>query len=75
MFGQGTQGFLVPSAVEGKKVQLYSPEYYGYCTVGGILSCGLTHTAVTPLDVVKCKFLFFLLLEGFDNALIIVGMF
>jgi solute carrier family 25 phosphate transporter 3 len=23
--------------------------------VGGILSCGLTHTAVVPLDVVKCK--------------------
>jgi len=23
--------------------------------VGGILSCGLTHYAVTPLDVVKCK--------------------
>jgi hypothetical protein len=24
-------------------------------TAGGILSCGLTHTAVTPLDVVKCR--------------------
>jgi len=29
--------------------------YYGKCLVGGILSCGLTHTAVVPLDVVKCK--------------------
>jgi len=23
--------------------------------IGGILSCGLTHTAVVPLDIVKCK--------------------
>lgn len=29
--------------------------YYGKCLFGGILSCGLTHTAVVPLDVVKCK--------------------
>jgi len=29
--------------------------YYGKCMIGGILSCGLTHTAVVPLDVVKCK--------------------
>ena len=25
------------------------------CALGGVLSCGLTHTAVTPLDVVKCN--------------------
>jgi len=29
--------------------------YYGKCMVGGILSCGLTHTAIVPLDVTKCK--------------------
>jgi solute carrier family 25 phosphate transporter 3 len=29
--------------------------YYAKCMLGGILSCGLTHTAVVPLDVVKCK--------------------
>eukprot|EP00456_Euglypha_rotunda_P038592 TRINITY_DN2966_c0_g1_i4.p1 TRINITY_DN2966_c0_g1~~TRINITY_DN2966_c0_g1_i4.p1 ORF type:complete len:319 (-),score=34.84 TRINITY_DN2966_c0_g1_i4:99-1055(-) len=29
--------------------------YYGKCLIGGILSCGLTHAAVVPLDVVKCK--------------------
>lgn len=23
--------------------------------MGGILSCGLTHTAVCPLDIVKCR--------------------
>jgi len=39
----------------GKKVELYSAEYFALCGIGGILSCGLTHTAVTPLDVVKCN--------------------
>ena len=30
-------------------------DYYGKCMVGGIMSCGLTHLMVTPLDVVKCR--------------------
>jgi solute carrier family 25 phosphate transporter 3 len=38
-----------------KKIELYSPTFFYYCGLGGILSCGLTHTAVTPLDVVKCN--------------------
>jgi hypothetical protein len=25
------------------------------CGLGGILSCGITHTMVTPLDLVKCR--------------------
>jgi len=29
--------------------------YYMKCVIAGVLSCGLTHTAVVPLDVVKCK--------------------
>ena len=32
-----------------------SLEYYLKCAVGGALSCGLTHTAVVPLDLVKCR--------------------
>ncbi len=32
-----------------------SPKYYALCGFGGILSCGITHTAVTPLDLVKCR--------------------
>ena len=48
--------FLIPAAAEApKKIELYSSQYYAACTVGGILSCGLTHTAVTPLDLVKCN--------------------
>jgi len=29
--------------------------YYAKCMLGGVLSCGLTHTAVVPLDITKCK--------------------
>lgn len=29
--------------------------YYMKCVVGGALACGLTHTAIVPLDVVKCR--------------------
>jgi solute carrier family 25 phosphate transporter 3 len=36
-------------------IKLYSLEYFAACGLGGILSCGLTHTAVTPIDLVKCN--------------------
>ncbi|KIW20078.1 hypothetical protein PV08_00653 [Exophiala spinifera] len=36
-------------------IELYSAKYYAACTVGGIIACGVTHTAVTPLDLVKCR--------------------
>jgi len=29
--------------------------YYIKCCFGGILSCGITHTSICPIDVVKCK--------------------
>jgi len=32
-----------------------TPEYFAVCGLAGILSCGLTHTAVTPIDMVKCN--------------------
>jgi len=34
---------------------VHNTTYYLKCMLGGILSCGLTHTAVVPLDIVKCK--------------------
>lgn len=37
------------------KVELYSAEYYKYCTIGGIFACGPTHAAVTPLDLAKVR--------------------
>ncbi|KAK4464144.1 mitochondrial carrier domain-containing protein [Cladorrhinum samala] len=36
-------------------IELYSGQYYAACTFGGLLACGVTHTAVTPLDLVKVQ--------------------
>ncbi|WOL09443.1 mitochondrial phosphate carrier protein 3, mitochondrial-like [Canna indica] len=40
---------------DSKNIKLHTPLYYMACTFGGIASCGLTHMAVTPLDLVKCN--------------------
>lgn len=32
-----------------------SRQYFALCGLGGILSCGITHTAIVPLDLVKCR--------------------
>jgi solute carrier family 25 phosphate transporter 3 len=32
-----------------------SLKYYSLCALGGVISCGTTHTAVVPLDLVKCR--------------------
>lgn len=29
-------------------------KYYLKCKMGGLLACGLTHTSVVTLDLVKC---------------------
>ncbi|XP_041006604.1 mitochondrial phosphate carrier protein 3, mitochondrial-like [Juglans microcarpa x Juglans regia] len=51
-----TRNVFVPSPSEPtKKIEMYSPQFYAACTFGGILSCGLTHMTVTPLDLVKCN--------------------
>lgn len=34
---------------------LYTPSYFGLCAVGGIFGCGIPHTLVTPIDLVKCN--------------------
>ena len=34
---------------------VHDMSYYQKCMIGGILSCGLTHTMVCPLDIVKCR--------------------
>jgi solute carrier family 25 (mitochondrial phosphate transporter), member 3 len=49
----GGGSFTIQAPME--KIELYSPAFYAACTAGGIASCGLTHTAVTPLDLVKCN--------------------
>lgn len=34
-------------------LRMFSPGYYGVCAIGGMLSAGATHLAITPLDVLK----------------------
>lgn len=29
--------------------------YYLKCMIGGSLACGITHSVIVPLDVLKCK--------------------
>lgn len=46
---------MAPAPAEQKKIAMYSKDFYVACSLGGIVACGATHTAVTPLDVVKCN--------------------
>ncbi|XP_030880473.1 phosphate carrier protein, mitochondrial-like [Leptonychotes weddellii] len=46
---------LVAAAVEEYSCEYGSMKFYALCGFGGVLSCGLTHTAVVPLDLVKCR--------------------
>jgi len=50
-----TQRSLAAGASDEYSCEFGSAKYYALCAVGGALSCGLTHTAVTPLDLVKCR--------------------
>merc|ERR1712027_273686 len=43
------------AASEEYSCEFGSPKYFALCGFGGLLSCGLTHTLVTPLDLVKCR--------------------
>lgn len=43
------------AAAAGGEVEFGSLKFYGLCGFGGILSCGITHTAIVPLDLVKCR--------------------
>ncbi|KAI3686341.1 hypothetical protein L1987_80015 [Smallanthus sonchifolius] len=49
------RGFVVQAPSEPVSIKMFSPAYYAACTAGGTLACGITHTAITPLDVVKCN--------------------
>jgi len=41
--------------VDPQEVKLGTPKYFALCGIGGVLSCGITHTAIVPLDLVKCR--------------------
>lgn len=47
--------YAAAAAPGGGSVVYGSGEYYAKCAFGGALSCGLTHTAVVPLDLIKCR--------------------
>jgi len=40
---------------EPGKIKPNTSEYFAVCGLAGILSCGLTHCGVTPIDMVKCN--------------------
>ncbi|OQV24226.1 Phosphate carrier protein, mitochondrial [Hypsibius exemplaris] len=45
----------VSAAKDPLEVEFASNKFYALCGLGGILSCGITHTAIVPLDLVKCR--------------------
>ncbi|MED6255696.1 hypothetical protein ATANTOWER_013475 [Ataeniobius toweri] len=54
--GQRPRRLAAAAAVdEDVSCEFGSSKYYALCGFGGILSCGITHTAVVPLDLVKCR--------------------
>lgn len=34
---------------------VHDMSYYGKCMIAGVLACGVTHAAICPLDIVKCR--------------------
>ncbi|KAH8279158.1 hypothetical protein KR026_002768 [Drosophila bipectinata] len=43
------------AAAQGDSCEFGSNKYFLLCGLGGIISCGSTHTMVVPLDLVKCR--------------------
>jgi len=52
---QAPQRAVKLAAAEETSCEFGSGKYYALCGLGGILSCGITHTAVVPLDLIKCR--------------------
>merc|ERR1711872_863868 len=52
---RNTSRLMASAAAEETSCEFGSMKYYALCGFGGILSCGITHTAVVPLDLVKCR--------------------
>merc|ERR1712210_225387 len=53
--GQEPLRKLAAGASEEYSCEFGSNKYFALCAFGGVLSCGITHTMVTPLDLVKCR--------------------
>jgi len=48
-------GRNIAAASASGEVEFGSQKYYALCGLGGMLSCGVTHTGIVPLDLVKCR--------------------
>jgi len=46
---------MAAASTEEYSCEFGSTKYFALCALGGVLSCGITHTAITPLDLVKCR--------------------
>uniref|UniRef100_A0A8C9UKB9 Solute carrier family 25 member 3 n=1 Tax=Spermophilus dauricus TaxID=99837 RepID=A0A8C9UKB9_SPEDA len=53
--GQGWGRPWAAASPEEYSFEYGSPRYLLLCGLGGMLSCGLTHMAIVPLDLVKCR--------------------
>lgn len=54
-FTQAKCGGASTVILPGDSCAFGSTKYFLLCGVGGIISCGSTHTLITPLDLVKCR--------------------
>merc|ERR1712135_44157 len=51
----GPQRQISNASADEVSCEFGSSKYYALCGLGGVLSCGITHTAIVPLDLVKCR--------------------
>jgi solute carrier family 25 phosphate transporter 3 len=52
---QLVSGRNIAAAATPDEVEFGSTKYFILCGFGGLLSCGITHTGIVPLDLVKCR--------------------
>jgi solute carrier family 25 phosphate transporter 3 len=50
-----TRKIAMAAAAEGDSCEYGSQKFFALCAFGGAVSCGVTHTLVVPLDLVKCR--------------------
>ncbi|KAJ1892076.1 Cu/Pi carrier, partial [Kickxella alabastrina] len=60
-FKGNQKAFIAASPTEKKAfvahstIEVNSARYFYTCAAGGVFACGLTHYALTPLDMLKCR--------------------
>lgn len=69
-----TSKFPVDASISDAQVEFGSLKYYALCALGGVISCGVTHTAIVPLDLVKCRIQVVLDFVAFLYSMILNGL-